>query len=249
MAAGPTTSPAEAPRPRKRRWWRAWLWGFTLGLWSIVPLTRWLWRAGHRKAAVAVGGGTAIVLLLLIIGIAAGGNSTKTPASSASSANAGSTAASDASAKPTAPATPQIPRDELHARIWIRDHFLDADRVQANIEDTQAVLGITIKSPTLANVNQLAQQAQQAHDNLDAIRTDFASGSSDSGTLGDAELSAFSGANDLKNAMGALVAYTGNPNPATLAHFTSQYQGAVAEWNSGIRTIWRVAHRRQPPTV
>jgi hypothetical protein len=96
-------------------------------------------------------------------------------------------------------------------------------------------------------VNQLAQLAQSAHDNIDAIRNNFAE--TDSGTLGNAEIDVFSGANDLKNSMGALVAYTGNPTPASLADFTSQYGSAKAEWNRGISTIWKLARQNNPPTV
>ena len=59
----------------------------------------------------------------------------------------------------------------------------------------------------------------------------------------------FAAANDLKNAMGALVAYTGDPNAASLAHFSSQYQSSVAEWNDGIRTIWRLAKLKEPPVL
>jgi hypothetical protein len=49
--------------------------------------------------------------------------------------------------------------------------------------------------------------------------------------------------------MGSLVSYTGNPNPATLAQFTTKYQNAKSEWNDGVRTIWRTAHKRQVPII
>jgi len=41
--------------------------------------------------------------------------------------------------------------------------------------------------------------------------------------------------------MGALVAYTGNPNPATLAQFATAYQNAVTEWNQSLRAVWSAA--------
>ncbi len=115
------------------------------------------------------------------------------------------------------------------------------------VQTVQIGVGELQRSPTTGNVNQLAQLAQSAHDNIDAIRNSFAE--TDSGPLGDAELDVFSGANDLKNSMGALVAYTGSPNPAALADFTSQYTSAKTEWNRGIRTIWRLARESDPPTV
>jgi hypothetical protein len=50
------------------------------------------------------------------------------------------------------------------------------------------------------------------------VRNNFASGSYD-GEVEQAAVEIFSSADGLKNAMGAMVAYTGNPNPATLPHF------------------------------
>ena len=63
------------------------------------------------------------------------------------------------------------------------------------------------------------------------------------------EVELFTAANDLKNAMGAVASYTGNPNPATLAHFTTQYQNAVGEWDDSVKTIWGIAAESNPPTV
>lgn len=100
----------------------------------------------------------------------------------------------------------------------------------------------------LAAVDQFAQLAQQAHDSIDGVRDDFATGD-DSGALENAEAEMFDAANGLKNSMGAVVAYTGNPNPATLASFTTQYQPATAEWNDGVRKLWRLAHEPKPPTL
>jgi hypothetical protein len=90
------------------------------------------------------------------------------------------------------------------SQTYIRNHGADANQVAVNVATVQVGVSLLQGSPTAANVNQLAQFAQQAHDNLDALRNNFAE--SDSGTLGNAELEVFSGANDLKNAMGALEA-------------------------------------------
>ena len=121
--------------------------------------------------------------------------------------------------------------------------------MQANLALVQIAVGLAVKHPTVSNVDKLARYAQQAHDNLDAIRNDFALTNEDSGTLGNAELADFTAANDLKNSMGSLVTYTGTPNAATLAAFTTQYQKARSDWNYGVRTIWRLARKKHPPTV
>lgn len=134
------------------------------------------------------------------------------------------------------------------ARSYIDKNGADVNRVQANVLTMQVMVGLARKAPTQANVNQLAQGAQQAHDNLDGLRYNLTADQYE-GALGDAELSVFSGTSDLRDAMSALVTYTGTPNAATLAQFTTKYQSAVAEWNSGVRTIWKLAHTRKPPTL
>jgi hypothetical protein len=95
------------------------------------------------------------------------------------------------------------------------------------------------------DLNQLASDAEDAHDQIDQVRDSFAQTTDSS----DAQLEVFGAANDLKNAMGAIVAWTGNPNPATLAHATSQLKTAFAEWNDGVRTIWHAAHKHDAPTI
>jgi len=69
------------------------------------------------------------------------------------------------------------------------------------------------------------------------------------GRLGNAERSVLLGANGLKTAMRAMVAYADDPTPSTLARMKERYQDAAAEWNSGVRTVWSVARRSGPPTV
>lgn len=133
------------------------------------------------------------------------------------------------------------------AQAYIKKHGTDANRVQANVVLAQLAIGQVSKNGTQANLNKLALTAQDSHDNLDAIRNNFAE--SASGGLGDAELLVFAGANDLKNSMGALVAWTGNPNAATLASFASQFKRGRSEWDSGIRKIWKLAQRSKPPII
>jgi hypothetical protein len=206
---------------------------------------------GVRSRPVAIlGSAVGTILLISVIGAATGG-STSTTSSTPVSTNASSPSVTTPRTTPAAvPASkPEIPQAEKDARAWINDLVVDADKVQANLSVVQIAVGLAIRSSSVSNVDKLAQYAQQAHDNLDSIRQDFANTNTDSGALGNAELAAFSGANDLKNSMGALVAYTGDPNPASLASFTTQYQKARGEWNYGVRTIWRMAHKRHPPTV
>lgn len=138
---------------------------------------------------------------------------------------------------------------QQNAQTYIKSMGRDMNTVQVSVQSVQAGLLILQKDGATSDaVNQFAQVAQQAHDSIDAVRQDFATGDT-GGNLGNAEVELFTAANDLKNAMGAVVAYTGNPNPATLAHFTSQYQPAVAEWNDGVRGVWSIAGESKPPTL
>ncbi len=121
------------------------------------------------------------------------------------------------------------------ARDYVAKYGPNCYSVASNVQGVQTDLAA--KAPSL---DQIAQDAQQAHDNINDIRDNFAS-ASDGGALGNDETEVFGAANDLKNAMGAVVAYTGNPNAATLAQFTSSYQTARSEWNNAILSIWKLA--------
>jgi hypothetical protein len=138
---------------------------------------------------------------------------------------------------------------QQQAQAYIKSMSRDINTVQVSVQSVQVGIALLQKGgASTGAVDQFAQLAQQAHDSINAVRQDFATGDT-SGNLGNAEVELFTAANDLKNAMGAVVAYTGNPNPATLAHFTSQYQNAVGEWDDGVTTIWTIAGKTKPPTV
>jgi hypothetical protein len=163
-------------------------------------------------------------------------------------ASASSGGGKSSSSSSSAPAGPSLPKSESEARAYIEEHGDDAKRVAVNVEIVQLQVGRLAKSETETLVNELAQSAREAHDNLDSLRNNFASGSYD-GEVEQAAVKIFSSADSLKNAMGAMVAYTGNPNPATLAHFSTQYTPAKGEWNEGISAMWRLAHKSHPPTI
>lgn len=182
------------------------------------------------------------VLALLIIGAATSGKS-KSPATSHPATQAASHPAAQSAPRPSVPAS------EKEARAWINEHRVDAEHVAALIALVQITLHEAEKHEAgESSLDAVAQAAQGAHDQINEVRSDFASGET-SGALEHAALEVFTAANELKNAMGAMVAYTGNPNPATLAHFTSQYTPAREEWDHGITTIWSLAHQHHPPTI
>jgi len=90
--------------------------------------------------------------------------------------------------------------------------------------------------------------AQEAHDQINSLRDDpiFLN---PPGFLGTVDGAFFVAMNDLKNSMAALGTYTGNPNPATLASFSTQYGNAAAEWNAAVLSVWSVAGITPAPTL
>jgi hypothetical protein len=218
------------------------------------------WNSRKRVDKIALVT-TSVIALVVIVALASspkGSKDTKTtakPTTTASTSESQTTAtktvtasakATTATKSVTTPEKATVPKAVSEAQQkaldYIDKHGADANRVQANVLIVQIALLDLQKNPTQEKLNTLAITAQDAHDRLDAIRSNFAAGGSD------AELLVFSGANDLKNAMGAIVTYTGDPNPATLASLTSQYKQAVNEWNTGVRSIWKGA-KKSPPTV
>jgi hypothetical protein len=131
---------------------------------------------------------------------------------------------------------------------YISKHGAEALALQQDIAAVQAAMTRVIARPTTETVNALALVAQQAHDDISSGKDSFAQVGG-GGDVGNAITSVYSAVNDLKNAMGGIVAFTGNPNPATQAKMTLQYQTAVQEWNDAVTTIWSTAGQDQPPTV
>jgi hypothetical protein len=154
------------------------------------------------------------------------------------SANAPDAAGSSA-AQPLAAADSPAGASSTAAANYVSAHGQEAWWVQSIVVGAQADIDAEVKSPTVANVVLLAQNAQGGHDKLDQYRWDFTS--DDDGALGDAEAGLSVAANDLKNAEGALVAFAGGPNPATAAHAVAQFNAGIAEWNQAVQYIWQAA--------
>jgi hypothetical protein len=136
--------------------------------------------------------------------------------------------------------TSTSPQKEAQEYISQKSHAINIGRV--DYEHVAALVGLATKAgnETTTVVDELAKVAQEAHNEIDGFRQElFKSGGNEK--LSDATLQLSEGANELKNAMGAIVAYTGNPNPATLAHVSTQLEGAKAKWNEGVDEIWTIA--------
>jgi hypothetical protein len=132
---------------------------------------------------------------------------------------------------------------QTEAREYIKQKSAMINDGRVDYEHVAALVVLLGKSGGESEtvVDELAKVAQEAHDELDNIRSElFKSGGNEK--VSSATLELQEGANELKNAMGALVAYTGSPNPATLAHFTTQLEAAKGKWNEGANEIWHLAN-------
>ncbi len=166
-----------------------------------------------------------VVVLIIIIGAIAGGSSKSGSSSSNSSASSTGSGA----------------EKEAQEYISQKSHTINLGRV--DYEHIELLIGLAAKSGGEAGtvVDEIAKVAQESHDEIDGFRQElFKSGGDEK--LGEATLLLSEGANELKNAMGAIVAYTANPNPATLAHVTIQLETAKGKWNQGVDEIWEIAH-------
>jgi hypothetical protein len=156
-----------------------------------------------------------LIIIVIIIGAASGG--------SKSSSSGGSSAQKEAS-----------------EYIAQKSHVINYGRV--DYEHVELLVGLAAKSGSEIGTvtDELAKVAQEAHNQIDGFRNELVNtGGNEKFNLATATLS--EGANELKNAMGAIVAYTGNPNPATLAQVSTQLEAAKSKWNEGVDEIWTMA--------
>jgi hypothetical protein len=132
------------------------------------------------------------------------------------------------------------PEKEAREYIAQKSHVINYGRV--DYEHVQALVLLASKAGNEGGtvINELAKVAQESHDQIDGFRQELFKTEGDK-KLSEATFTLSEGANELKNAMGALVAYTGSPNPATLAHLTVQLQAAKGKWNEGAEGIWSIA--------
>ena len=188
--------------------------------------------------AVVVAGIVGILVIAIVASVASTPKSTKRSSSTVAKAT-----------EVTTPAVAATSATEKSARAWISKDFHDANAVQADVESAMADIALVGSHATMADEAEIVQQAQSGHDDIDGRRSNFYTNTGDSGLLGDGEAAVAVGANELKNAMGALVAYLGNSTPVTLASFQTQYQKGQNDWNEGLTTIYRIAHKSGASTI
>lgn len=215
--------PAPAPHPasnsRRPNWWQR--------------------RSNGGKVALVILG---LFLALIIAGAASGGSKSSRTSSTATTSSTPTGTHSASSHSSPASTTPSISGAEKEAREYIahKGHVINFGRV--DYEHVATLIALSSKSPEDTEVvDEIAKVAQEAHDEIDGFRQELFETEA-GGKLKEATFELSEGANELKNAMGAIVAYTGNPDPATLAHATTQLQTAKSKWNESVEEIWHIAN-------
>jgi hypothetical protein len=135
---------------------------------------------------------------------------------------------------------PANAQKEAREYIGQKGHNINVGRVDYEHVKLLVGLGTNAENGSGTIINELAKVAQEAHNEIDGFREELFKTDGDK-KLQQATFELSEGANELKNAMGALVAYAGNPNPATLAHLSTQLDAAKAKWNEGVDEIWTIA--------
>ncbi len=97
----------------------------------------------------------------------------------------------------------------------------------------------------------LGPSAQQLHDLLRRFTQKLSQMTpvSNNKSLSNAEEDVLLAATDLKNDMAALAAFARSPTPANRAKLPTGDQALRTEWNLGVRAIWRIAAKPNPPTI
>jgi hypothetical protein len=138
---------------------------------------------------------------------------------------------------------------QSQARAYIKANQTTLASIGLSVGTVQVDINALAKGQSGATLLGVAQAAQQAHDTVDADRATldgYLGTWSSSSAVGFVEYAA----DDLKNAMGQIVAWTNTPNAAgTTATTIQKYHNALGEWDAAVIAIWKAAHESGPPTI
>jgi hypothetical protein len=134
------------------------------------------------------------------------------------------------------------------ATSFLSEHVVGVARAAAATKAVEAEVSRLSSSPTRPQLERLARAAAKGHRNLvPASEWNVAEGEEED--LPQAEAEVTEGANELANAMSALLAYARAPSGAALARYESELAHGREKWNGGISQLWYLAHESNPPTV
>jgi hypothetical protein len=134
------------------------------------------------------------------------------------------------------------------ASSFVAEHQQQALLVRQGALAANAALARLADPPTAAQLSALAHSAQRGHDLIANAHDEWvtAEGGAEE-TLSSAEIEADDGANEMRDALGGLVAYAGRPAAGTLARYEAQLRSGREKWDEGVRQIWHLGSRPDPP--
>jgi hypothetical protein len=142
------------------------------------------------------------------------------------------------------------------AEAFFNEHAITATRIATATKAVKADVSRLSRSPSPAQLGQLAQDAAQARPSMLRAGEWNVAKSGEGGEEGveeedlpRAETEATAAANDLAEAMKALQAYARAPSAAALASCKSKLAHDSEVWDESIAQIWHLAHASSPPTV
>ncbi len=138
---------------------------------------------------------------------------------------------------------------QMGATAFLDEHVAGATRAAAATKAVEAEASRLSSPPTQPQLEQLARTAGQGHRNVVQVGEWNVAEGGEEEDLPHAKAEVTEGANELANAMSALLAYARAPRAAALARYESELARGREQWNEGISQLWYLAQEPHPPTV
>jgi hypothetical protein len=136
------------------------------------------------------------------------------------------------------------------ASAFIGEHRQQAERVREGAVAANSALAALARPPTPPQLSALARAAQRGHDLIAREHGEWVSAEGGAEeTLSLAEIEADVGANEMRDALGGLVAYAAHPDAVTLARYEAKLRVGREKWNEAVGQLWHLGGASNPPTV
>jgi len=139
--------------------------------------------------------------------------------------------------------------DQMDAARFVNEHVAGTARAATATKALEADVSRLSSSPTGPQLERLARAAREGRRNVVQVGEWNVAEGGEEEDLPRAEAEVTEGANELANAMSALLGYARAPTAAALTRYESELAHGREEWNGGISQLWYLAHESNPPTV
>ncbi len=133
---------------------------------------------------------------------------------------------------------------------FFKEHGQQAARVGGSVRRVEAEVRALSRPPTKQQLTRVAAAAEDASERISELRNGWSAPENIEGEeLSTLEAQLFESSGELKNAMAALVTYSGDPRAAQLVPYTTYIKSASEKWNEGVTQLWYVVKAGMPPTI